>query len=212
MEFKQTLQNRHSVRMFTNQKIDLDTIQDIIRQAQLAPSWVNSQPYHLYLVVGETLERVRKEQFQLEQNNVKGQSDVPVMPRNKWAKQAQSNMAEWTKGLGEAAKEMGPAATKLYNAQAVVYLTLPKGYSPWSLYDLGAFGENIILGASDRGIASMTAYQFVKYPQMLRQQLAISAQEDIIIGIGLGYRDTTAMVNQITASRMDLNKILTIYK
>lgn len=197
MEFKQALQNRHSVRMFTNQKIDLDTIQDIIRQAQLAPSWVNSQPYHLYLVVGETLEKVRKEQFQLEQNNVKGQSDVPVMPRNKWAKQAQNNMAEWTKGLGEAAKEMGPAAAKLYNAQAVVYLTLPKGYSPWSLYDLGAFGENIILGASDRGIASMTAYQFVKYPQMLRQQLAIPAQEDIIIGIGLGYRDTTAMVNQI---------------
>lgn len=212
MEFKQALQNRHSVRMFTNQKIDLDTIQDIIHQAQLAPSWVNSQPYHLYLVVGETLERVRKEQFQMEQNNVKGQSDVPVMPRNKWAKQAQSNMEEWTKGLGKAAKEMGPAAAKLYNAQAVVYLTLPKGYSPWSLYDLGAFGENIILGASDRGIASMTAYQFVKYPQMLRQQLVIPAQEDIIIGIGLGYRDATAMVNQITASRMDLNKILTIYK
>ena len=93
----------------------------------------------------------------------------------------------------------------------MVYLTLPKGYSPWFLYDLGAFGENIILGASDQGIASMTAYQFVKYPQMLRQQPAISDQEDIIIGIGLGYRDTTAMVNQITASRMDLNKILTIY-
>lgn len=59
MEFKQTLQNRHSVRMFTNQVVDRDTIREIIHEAQLAPSWVNSQPYHVYLVVGEALERVR---------------------------------------------------------------------------------------------------------------------------------------------------------
>jgi nitroreductase len=207
MEFKQALQNRHSVRMFTNQTVDIDIIREIIREAQLAPSWVNSQPYHVYLVVGEALERVRNEQYQLEQKRTKGQSDVPVRTA-----QAQQNMAEWTKGLGEAAREMGSAAAKLYNAQAVIYLTLPKKYSPWSLYDLGAFGNNIILGASDRGLSSMTAYQFVKYPKMLRQQLPISDAEDIIIGIGLGYRDATALVNQITANRMPLDKIITINK
>lgn len=212
MEFKQALQNRHSVRMFTNQTVDRDTIREIIREAQLAPSWVNSQPYHVYLVVGEALERIRNEQYQLEQKGTKGQSDVPVMPRTEWTAQAQQNMAEWTKGLGEAAREMGPAAAKLYNAQAVIYLTLPKKYSPWSLYDLGAFGNNILLGASDHGISSMTAYQFVKYPKMLRQQLPIPDAEDIIIGIGLGYRDATALVNQITANRMPLDKILTINK
>ncbi|MGM9891849.1 nitroreductase family protein [Limosilactobacillus sp.] len=110
MEFKQTLQNRHSVRMFTNQVVDRDTIREIIHEAQLAPSWVNSQPYHVYLVVGEALERVRNEQYQLEQKGTKSQSDVPVMPRTEWTARAQQNMAEWTKGLGEAAREMGPAA------------------------------------------------------------------------------------------------------
>ena len=84
MEFKQALQNRHSVRMFTNQAVDLDTVREIIQEAQLAPSWVNSQPYHVYLVVGEALERVRNEQYQLEQKGTKGQSDVPAMPRTEW--------------------------------------------------------------------------------------------------------------------------------
>lgn len=212
MEFEQVLQNRHSVRKFTDQAVPLADLQKIIRDAQLAPSWVNSQPYHVHLVVGEALERVRHEQFVLEQKRVKGHSDVPVMSRQKWSKQAQTNMAAWTQGLGEAAEMMGPSAAKLYNAQAVIYLTLPKGYSAWSLYDLGSFGNDIVLGASDRGIASMTAYQFVKYPKMLRQQLNISDEEDIIIGIGLGYRDEAAVVNRITSSRVDLDQILTVHK
>lgn len=212
MEFEQVLRNRHSVRKFTDQAIPLDELRQIIRDAQLAPSWVNSQPYHVHLVVGETLEKVRREQFKLEQKGVKGHSDLPVMSRKEWSEQAQKNMAEWTQGLGDVAKLMGPSAAKLYNAQAVIYLTLPKGYSSWSLYDLGAFGNNIILGACDRGLASMTAYQFVKYPSMLRKQLNISDEEEIIIGIGLGYRDDTAAVNEITSSRVDLEKILTIHK
>ncbi|WP_283620919.1 nitroreductase [Limosilactobacillus avium] len=212
MEFEQALKNRHSVRQFTDQQVPLNDIRQIIKNVQLAPSWVNSQPYHVHLVVGESLERVRHEQFELEQKGIKGHSDIPVMSRKKWSKQAQANMAEWTQGLGEAAGKMGPAAAKLYNAQAVIYLTLPKGYSAWSLYDLGAFGNDIVLAASNLGISSMTAYQFVKYPDMLRQQLAIPDDEDIIIGIGLGYRDDKAEVNTISSKRMDLEKILFLHQ
>ncbi len=211
MEFDQVLQNRHSVRKFTNQAVPLAALRDIVRHAQQAPSWVNSQPYHVHLVVGESLEKVRQAQFELEEKKVKGHSDIPVMSRKKWSEQAQKNMAEWTQGLGKNAELMGPAAARLYNAQAVLYLTLPHGYSPWSLYDLGAFGNDLVLGAYDRGISSMTAYQFVKYPDMLRQQLGISTAEDIIIGIGLGYLDKLAAVNEITSTRQELDKILSVY-
>lgn len=212
MEFEQALKNRHSVRQFTDQTVSLDTLRQIIADAQLAPSWVNSQPYHVHLALGAALTRVRQAQAQLEAAGTKGHSDVPVMSRKDWSSAAQQNMAAWTRGLGELASEMGPAAAQLYNAQAVLYLTLPKGYSAWSLYDLGAFGNDIVLGASNCGIASMTAYQLVKYPGMLRRQLGIPDDEDIIIGIGLGYRDDSATVNKITSTRMSLDKVLSVHK
>lgn len=90
-------------------------------------------------------------------------------------------MAEWTAGLGEAGKLMAENAAQLYNAQAVLYLTLPKGYSEWSLYDLGALGNMIVLAATDRGIGSMTAYQFIKYPQMLRQHATINDEVGLAV-------------------------------
>lgn len=184
----------------------------MIKTAQLAPSWVNSQPYQVHLLIGDALEAVRTAQKNLELAGAKGQPDVPVMSRKDWAPQAQRNMAEWTHGLGTAAQLMGPAAADLYGAQAIIYLTLPTGYSPWSLYDLGAFGDNLILTATAKGWGSMTAYQLIKYPQLLREQLQIPAEQQIIIGIALGREDVDAPINtQIKATRMPLADILTVH-
>ncbi|KRM83005.1 hypothetical protein FC35_GL001029 [Limosilactobacillus coleohominis DSM 14060] len=58
----------------------------------------------------------------------------------------------------------------------------------------------------------MTAYQFIKYPDMLRKELNIADDEEIIIGIGLGYSDDSVLVNTIKSNRMDLDDILTIHR
>lgn len=56
----------------------------------------------------------------------------------------------------------------------------------------------------------MTAYQFVKYPEMLHQELEIPKDEKIIVGIGLGYRDEDTKVNEIRSSRNRLEEVLKI--
>ncbi|HJF54268.1 MAG TPA: nitroreductase [Limosilactobacillus coleohominis] len=212
MDFEQVIKNRRSTRQFTDQKIALETIKKVLQEAQLAPSWVNSQPYHIHLAMGDSLEKVRAQQEKFDNSGAKGNPDLPMMSRKDWPTQAQANMAEWTNGLGAAGKEMGPASAKLYNAQAILYLTLPKGYSLWSLYDLGSFGNSIVLAATNQELASMTAYQFIKYPEMLRKELNIADDEEIIIGIGLGYPDDSALINTIKSNRMDLDDILTIHR
>lgn len=209
MDFEQAIQARHSVRKFTAQPVATKDLKAILADAQLAPSWVNSQPYHVHVVTGKTLERVRAKQATLDQAGTKGTPDVPLMSRQKWSAQAQANMAAWSQGLGAAGPEMAGNAAQLYHAPVVLYLTLPTDYSEWSLYDLGAFGNSLVLSASSRGIASMTAYQFIKYPAMLRQEVGIPTEEKIIIGIGLGYRDDTALVNTIKSTRMALDEITT---
>ncbi len=211
LTIEQALHQRHSVRQFTDQPVPLATVREILAAAQLAPSWVNSQPYQIHLAMGAPLERVRQQQAAQEAAGKAGTPDLPVMSRQDWSAQAQRNMADWSAGLGDAGQAMGATAAQLYHAPVVLYLTLPKGYSNWSLYDLGSLGNSIVLAATDRGLASMTAYQFIKYPQMLRRELAIPADEDIIVGIGLGYRDDQALVNTIRATRMPLDEILTVH-
>ena len=52
MEFSQVVANRHSVRDFTDQLVSPEDLVDIVRTAQQAPSWVNSQPWRVYAATG----------------------------------------------------------------------------------------------------------------------------------------------------------------
>jgi len=215
MDVTEALTSRHSTRQFTDQPVDLATVKAIIQAAQQAPSWVNAQPEHVYVATGNTLLKIRQAHQQAETAQTAGHSDLPVMSRQDWSKRAQANMQAWNAGLATTlgadwGQQMHQAGSQLYNVPVVIYLTLPTGYSPWSLYDLGAVGQSILLAARGRGLDSMTAYQFVKFPDILRRELAIPADQQIISGIGLGYRDAQAPINRIRAARNDLATILTI--
>ena len=50
MEFDQVISSRYSVRSFTGQKVDRNTILEILEAAHLAPSAVNFQPWHFIVV------------------------------------------------------------------------------------------------------------------------------------------------------------------
>lgn len=215
METKDAILKRHSTRYFADRPIDMADIKAILTLAQQAPSWVNSQPERLYLATGQTLATIRQGYADRAADPGAAHPEVPVMGRADWSKQGQDNMALWSQGIGTTLGQQGPAimndaGNKLYNAPAVLYLTLPKHYSLWSLYDLGAFGQTLMLMAVDKGLDSITAYQLIKYPDLLRANLPISDDEIIISGIALGYRDDVASVNKITAKRQKLDDILSI--
>lgn len=99
----------------------------------------------------------------------------------------------------------------LFNAPAVVYLTVPKTAPMWSVYDLGAFSMSLMLAAAEKDIDSIPAYELIKYPEILRQNLPISDDESIIAGIALGYA-SDAKINDFRSSRLDLDDILKIIK
>lgn len=214
METREAITKRKSTRAFLDQEISKKTVQELLNLAKHAPSWVNSQPEHVYAVSGAKLAELRKAYKEAGQAGEKGAPDVPVKPRAEWSEQGQSNMKEWNDNLPNVLGEnwstiMGDHSNALYNVPNLLIMTLPKGYSDWSLYDLGAFGQNFITAATDRGLATMTAYQFIKYPKILRKVLSIPDDEVVIIGIGFGHADPTDQMNKITSTRMPLEKFVT---
>ena len=53
--------NRHSVRAFTNQAVDPEIIQDLLRKASYAPSGTNTQPWKVYVVQGNSKLRISQQ-------------------------------------------------------------------------------------------------------------------------------------------------------
>lgn len=214
METEQAINKRKSTRAFLDREISKETVQQLLNLAKQAPSWVNSQPEHVYAVSGEKIAELRKAYNSAGEAGEKGDPEIPIKSRVDWAAQGQSNMKKWNdnlpKVLGENWSEiMGEHSNVLYNVPNLLILTLPKGYSDWSLYDLGAFGQNFITAATDKGLATMTAYQFIKYPAILRKVLNIPSDEVVVIGIGFGYADSNDQINKIKSTRMPLENFVT---
>lgn len=214
MEFKQAVNYRQSIRYFTNRQIDPATLRDLVRTAARTPSWANSQPWQVYVATGDTLKKIKTHHLAAAQQGVKGNSDLPVAHRTQWNQQARENMADWSTALqqylGTDVQQMTDSQARLYDAAALVYLTLPKGATGWSIYDLGAFGQTLMLAAADQQIDSMPAYEIVRYPDAVRKIMGIPADTQLVMGIALGYRDPAKKINDFRSDRAAEDSILTI--
>ena len=208
MDFENILAHRKSIRSFTDQPIKRSDLDTILKQAQRIPSWVNSQPWKVYVAQGETLEKLRKIHRLNKEQEIASSQKWPTLPRTEWLQESQENMAEWSEdflALLDGDRSLWEnERIRLHNAQAIIYLALPKNASNWSIYDLGGFGTTVTLAASNLGIDSLVAYEFVIDTKEIQEMMEVDSHYDIVVGIGLGYRDESALINQTAQKRRPL--------
>lgn len=209
MEFINTVNNLHSVRDFKSQPIAKEDLEKIVETAGKAPSWANTQPWKVVIATGDSLEKIRS----YHESGRAEHSEFPSLHRGSMGKQGQSNLQIWSSGihnfLGADGNDMYRDSEKLFNAPAIAYLLLPRNINPWTTYDLGAFGQTLMLAAKDMGIDSIPAEEFVFNPSYLHQVLGVSDDYLFAVGIGLGY-PKDAKINQFRSERMSLDQYLTI--
>ena len=205
--FKQLMIERHSTRKFQSKEIPKEILKDIISTSLLSPSWTNSQPWKIYIASGKALSEIKKIYSNNYEQKVEDKPDMPFAHRNEFSKASQNNMAELIKSFKEKTNsEIMDFNYILFNAPSIVYLCLNKGYSKWSAYDLGALSMAIMLAAKDRGIDSIPAASVVRYPDILRKFLKIPDDEDIIVGIALGYEEKCD-ANDYRANKFKIDEV-----
>ena len=60
MQLDEAMNGRRSIRGFQNKPVPRELIEEVIALANRAPSSMNTQPWHLHVLTGEPLERVRE--------------------------------------------------------------------------------------------------------------------------------------------------------
>ena len=213
MQFQETIKARHSTRFFEATPISEDILQAIVEDATRAPSWVNAQEWQAWILTGAALEGFRREFSQKVKEKEAGGSEVPASLRERFSDIGRENMrlfnaAREAAGLAKVKLE---AQAELFHAPAVCFLTLPKTYTPYMLFDLGAFSQTLMLSAADRGIGSVVAWNPVRYPETLRKYLPIPETCAIAIAIALGY-EKKCPLNDFRSSRRGAKEILRIVK
>ena len=70
---------------------------------------------------------------------------------------------------------------------------------------------SVMAAAKEHGIDSVSAYESIKYPDILRKHMKIPDDEDIVIWVSLGYKDEENILNKIIAKKLSLDEACHFY-
>lgn len=213
MNVTEALLARRSCRAFRPEPVSRETILSVLEAAVRTPSWANTQPWEIYVAAGDTLEAIDRGFTEQAQNAV---PPNPNLPRPKtWPeehkKRTQQLSADMAQAAGEAVKQFGQLNLRHFYAPAVIYLCMDKTLTPWSIFDLGAISQSILLAAAERGLSTMPAVNLVHYPDVIRKEMGIPDELLVLFGIAIGYEETSHPINALRSARRPAEE-LTVFR
>ncbi len=208
MNVKDALNTRRSTRAFLSIPVEKDKLTNIFEAAVRTPSWGNTQPWEIFVATGETLDKIKKGYHQ------KYASKAPAAPEiarpAEWTESAKKHLQQlhpdMVRDCGEAVGQFGLLNQTMFNASAVIYICMDKILSEWSLYDIGAYSQSLMLAAIEQGLSTIPAITLVLYPDVLRRELKIPDNLKITIGIAIGYADKENGINNFVSGRSSLDE------
>ena len=199
----ETLAIRHSVRAFLPKAVEGDKLRAVFEAARKTPSWANSQPWEVFVATGETLAKIKSAYQESYANSIRANPETPRP--EEWTEEAVGRRNQLQPGMlrdcGEAAGQFGMLNQKMFYAPAVAYICMDKVLSRWSLYDIGAYAQSVMLAATHYGLGTIPAITLTHFPEILHRELEIPDNLNVTIGIAIGYEDTQNKINNFVSER-----------
>jgi nitroreductase len=210
------LKSRRTTRAFRSDPVSVDAVLKVLEPALAAPSWANTQPWEIFAAAGGPLERIRQGYAEMHAKGAPRSPDI-AMP-TAWPDICRSRMEALKTGRSAAMAEAcsDPNAIpdlmqmnyRFFDAPVVVYLCMERCLSPWSLFDLGALSQSILLSAEEQGLGSAVAITLAAHPDIIRREIGIPDELAIVIGIALGLPDPGSPQNRYRSTRRSAGEVV----
>lgn len=212
MQFSETILNRKSTRAFLDKPVELEKIQTILDLARHAPSGVNTQPWQVAVVQGETKKKLEEQLEQAFRSGSKANMDYQYYPKE-WKEPFKSRRKECglkmysTLNISRDDKQrqldQWAANYRAFDAPVALFFFLDASAEQGSYLDYGMFLQSVMLAAVDQGLASCPQAALTEYPQIVKTALEQDNNSVLICGMALGYEDKDALVNSYRTDRED---------
>ena len=211
MEFEALVRTRRSIRGYQDKPVPRRVIEEIIEVAKGAPSSMNSQPWHVHVLSGEPLDRVRQRNTEMMQAGAQAKRDILTHgPYEGVHRQRQVDIAkklfeamDIARDDKERRQDWVMRGFRQFDAPVSLVLTYDRTLDPGATchFDLGALSYGIVLAAWDRGLGTVVNGQGIMRSDIVREIAGIPDDEVIMTCIAMGYPDDSFSANAVRSVR-----------
>lgn len=211
MSVTEAVNRRKTIRKFTDEPVDDDTLRALLEGSARAPSGGNVQPWRIYVVNGDSMAR-----FRAQIDGMKpGKPEYEVYPQNLWDPY-RTNRFELgelmyaTMGIPREDKEARYAHLgrnfDFFGAPASIFCFIDRkmGAAQWS--DLGMFLQTFMLLAQEAGYDTCPQEAWAPWAETVQAFVDAPEDEMLFCGVAIGKADWDAPVNSLDSPRMALDQ------
>lgn len=219
MDVLEAIEARKSIRAFTDQAVDKDTITKILQISQRSPSGTNTQPWHVYVCAGAVKQAITDDVLELARAGAgKSYEHYDYYPATwKDVHRDRRRGIGWglygllgiEKGDREASARQGARNFLFFDAPVGLFITVDSYLTRGSWADAGMYAQTIMLAAKGFGLDTCPQAAWIPYQEAIYRHLGIPEDEDLVTGMSLGYPNLDAIENTLVSEREELENVAT---
>jgi nitroreductase len=210
MNIIDAIKQRHSTRAFIDKPVAPETIEMLLDAARFAPSGVNTQPWQVAVLSGESKLRLQQQIEQAFRDGVKADPDYTYYPRE-WREPFKARRRACGLQLYESMDvsmddrgkrtDLWAANYRAFDAPVMLLFFMDGAMQTGSFMDYGMFMQNLMLAAMEYGLATCPQASLAEYASIVKQALDYPADSILLGGMALGYENTDARINSYRTPR-----------
>lgn len=213
---------RHSVRAFLPTPVDQQTLVELLHVAARAPSGTNTQPWQVYVVTGDTRQRLIDTVCEAQQaidadpalaTNYQATFDYypqqwisPYLERRRENGWGLYGLLGIQKGDRERMAAQQLRNYQLFDAPVGLFFTVNRAMGTGSKMDIAMMMQNVMIAARARRLDTCPQAAWNHFHALVLPIIGASADEELVGAIALGYADPDAIVNQFATPRVALDE------
>jgi nitroreductase len=204
VDLDEAIKKRHSTRKFVSTPVPKHTLMTALQLAQLSPSNSNIQPWHLVVVSGPRLANLKTALHTAASTSV---PNIPALPSSFTHFRSELGAQVYGVGMGiphddvEARRQAVLRNYEFFGAPVVGILCMDKRLGLVDAMGVGMYLQTLLLELTKSGLGSIVEVSVAGYPEVLRSELGIGEEFEILCGVAMGFEDENFKANTLKIAR-----------
>ncbi|MEQ1784553.1 MAG: nitroreductase [Hyphomonadaceae bacterium] len=216
MQFDEVMMGRRSIRGYKPDPVPRALIEEVLTLAMRAPTSMNTQPWHFYVITGEPLSRIRAGNTERNLAGVPHSREFRIgQPFAGKHRERQIGVAKQlfsAMGIArddkDARQDWVMRGFRQFDAPVCVIITYDRALdgSDDTPFDCGGLANALVNAAWSRGLGTVINSQGIMQSPVVREHANIPDDQVIMKSIALGWPDDTFPANAVVSERKPIEE------